>query len=200
MRLLLSFLALFAFAAHAAGVVPMSAAEKEQKLARAKALKEEAARIETDADARLKADNEVCYKKILVSACLEEAKTAHTQRMRESSRRNLEGSELERAVKRNEVAVRDAQRAAEAPKRAAEQEAQGEAFRSSEAKKADARAAKQAEKAQQAAAGRKKRAEDQARHQKKLEEYAQKRAKADEKRRNREAAEAARKQGAGSNP
>lgn len=193
MRLLLCSLSLvLSGLACAADVVPMSAAEKQQKLARAAALKEESARIEREADARYRAEQKACYEKFLAASCLEEAKKQHTQASREASRRGIEGGELEREVRRNEVAVRDAQRAAEAPKRVAEQQAQGEAFRDTEAKKADARAAKIAEKQKQAAEGRKQRAEDQARQERKLKEHAEKQAKAAEKRKAREAERAAR--------
>lgn len=198
--LLSLFCAVSAFAADRVAI-PMSDAEKRQKLARASALKEEGGRMEAAADAKYKADKEACYKKFLAASCLDEAKRVHTQSTREASRKTLEGGELERDVKRSEVAVHDAKRAAEAPQRAADQKAQAEAFRETEAKKADAREAKAAEKQQQAADGRKKRAEDMARHEKKMKENAEKQAKAAEKRKAREAARASRRQeAAASNP
>ena len=157
--------------------------------------------MEQAADAKFKADQEACYKKFLVSDCLEEASNLYKKTTREANRKTLEGSELERDVKRSEVAAADAKRAAEAPRREAEQKAQAESFRDTEAKKADARAAKIAEKQKQAAEGRKKRADDLARQQKKVQENAEKQAKAAEKRKAREAArEARRQQAAGTNP
>ena len=172
--LLLPFLCLSSVYAADRVALPMSDAEKAQKLARAAALKAEGTRMEQAADAKFKADQEACYKKFLVSDCLEEASNLYKKTTREANRKTLEGSELERDVKRSEVAAADAKRAAEAPRR---------------------------EKQKQAAEGRKKRADDLARQQKKVQENAEKQAKAAEKRKAREAArEARRQQAAGTNP
>ncbi len=170
---------------------PMPEAEKQQKLERARSLNAEASSMKKEADARQKATNEACYKKFLVSSCLEDAAKVHTQSVREAKRKELEAGELERDVKRREMAVKDAKKAADAPKREADQKAQGEAFRAEEAKRAEDRAAKLTKKEQQAADGRRKHAAAQEKHKKKLEDQAKKEAKAAEKRRAREAKAAA---------
>lgn len=165
---------------------PMSEAEKREKLGRASSLKSEATRLEKEADATLKAQTDACHKKFLVSSCLEDAGKAHTKSVREAKRMELEGNELERDVKRREVAVKDARKAAEAPKREADEKAKGEAYRADEAAKAEKRAAKEAKKEKQAADGRRKHAEAQARQEKKKADQAKKDAKVAEKRRARE--------------
>lgn len=170
---------------------PMPEAERLEKLERARSLNTEASRLKKEADARQSAANEVCYKKFLVSSCLEDAAKTHTQNVREAKRMELEAGELERDVKRRDMATKDAKKAVETPKREADQKAQGEAYRAEEAKRAEDRAAKQAKKEQQAADGRRKHAAAQAKHQKKLGDQAKKEAKAAEKRRAREAKAAA---------
>lgn len=166
---------------------PMSEAERQGKLDHARSLREEADRLQQEADARLKAKNEACHKKFLVSSCLEDAHKAHIAESREAKRKDQEAGELDRDIKRRDVAVRDAKRAADAPKRAADQKAQGEAYRANEAKRAEDRAAKLAKREQKAAEGRRKHAEAQVKHQQKLEAQARKEAKAAEKRAAREA-------------
>lgn len=171
---------------------PLSAAERSEKLGRASVLEGEADREQKAAEAALKAENEVCYKKFLVSDCLDAAKRKHTAAMRAAKNKELEAGELERDVKRRDVAADDARRAAEAPAKEAKQKAQAESYRAEEAAKAQARAEKQAKKEQKAAEGRRKHAEEQAKRQKKLEKHAAKEAKAVEKRKKREAEEAER--------
>ncbi|MDQ5907694.1 MAG: colicin import rane protein [Pseudomonadota bacterium] len=171
---------------------PMPEAERQEKLGRASKLKDEASLRQKEADALLKVQTDACHKKFLVSSCLEEAGKAHTQSVREAKRMDLEGSELERDVKRREVAAKDASKAAEAPKREAKEKAKGEAYRADEAAKAEQRAAKAAKKEKQAADGRRKHSEAQARHEKKKADQAKKDAKLAEKRRAREQKAAAR--------
>ncbi|MFA7292317.1 MAG: hypothetical protein WC023_08715 [Rhodocyclaceae bacterium] len=183
--LLMSLLAVPAFAQ--VDSQPMSEMERQGKLDQARSLRDESARMQKAADASLKAKNEICHKKFLVSSCLEDAHKAHIAESRAAKRKDLEAGELERDVKRRDVAVKDAKRAAEMPKREADQKAQGEAYRANEAKRADDRAAKMAKKEQKAAEGRRKHAEAQLKHQQKLEAQARKEAKAAEKRAAREA-------------
>lgn len=170
---------------------PLTDAERTARLERARVLKDEADKAQKAADAELKAENDACYKKFQVSSCLEDAKRKHTTATREAKRKAQEGGEIERDVKRRDVAARDARKAAEAPVRETKQKEQGEAYRADEAAKADQRAAKIAKKEQKAAAGRQKHAEEQVKRQKKLEAQAQKEAKAAEKRKAREAKQAA---------
>lgn len=190
-RLLLPFVLFVASGAVCAQVdsQPLGDAERKERLQRASQLQAEASRLQREADARLKAANAACHQKFLVSSCLEDAKRAHTRESRIATRLDQEGGEIERDIKRRDVAAKQAQRARDMPKHEADQAAQGEAYRAEEARRAEARAAKLEKKEQQAAAGRKKHAADQAKHQKKLEAQAKKEAKAAEKRRAREAKE-----------
>jgi colicin import membrane protein len=183
--LLISLLAMPAFAQ--VDSQPMSEAERQGKLDKVRGLRDESARLQKEADARLKAKNEACHKKFLVSSCLEDAQKAHIAESREAKRKDLAAGELERDVKRRDVAVKNAKRAADAPKREADQKAQGEAYQANEAKRAEERAAKQAKKEQKAAEGRRKHAEAQLKHQQKLEAQAKKEARGAEKRAAREA-------------
>ncbi|MCP5267427.1 MAG: hypothetical protein H6943_00165 [Zoogloeaceae bacterium] len=175
---------------------PLSDAEKHEKLTRAETLKSQAAKMESAADDKLEAENAACYKKFLVNSCLEQAKETHRKAIREAKRLELEGGEIERDVKRREVAIKDAERETKARERATEQQRHGEQYRAEEQSKADERAAKAAKKEQKAAENRRKHAEEQARHQAKMEKRARKDAELAEKRRAREAREAAKNSGA----
>jgi hypothetical protein len=181
---------------------PLSAAEKTEKLDRARVLKTEAAEAQKAADAKQKTANEACYKKFQVSSCLDAAHKEHTASTREAKRKDLEAGEIERDVKRREVAVKDAQRAADAPVKAAAEKAKGEAYREGEAKKADTRSAKAIKKEREAAQGREKHAKEQARREQKAAAQIKKDEKVAEKRRKREKrqAEQAAKYPEGSKP
>lgn len=165
---------------------PLSAAEREEKLGHARTLKAEASEMQKAADAKLKATNEACYKKFLVSSCLSDAGKEHKKSTRDAKRKDLEGSEIERDVKRREVAVKDARRANDAPAKASEQKAKGEAYREEEASKAEARSAKTIKKEREAAKGREKHQKDLARRERKMESQLKKDEQVAEKRRKRE--------------
>ena len=182
--LLLSLLSLTATAQ--VNSQPLSAAEREEKLGRARTLKAEAAESQKAADAKQKTANDACYKKFQVSSCLDAARKEHTASTREAKRKDLEAGEIERDVKRREVAVKDAKRAADVPVKASEQKAKGEAYREEEAKKADARSAKAIKKEREAAQGREKHAKEQARRERKAESQIKKDEQVAEKRRKRE--------------
>lgn len=175
--------------------LPYSDAERAQRAERARVLNSEAAAGQKAADATLKAENEACYKKFQVSSCLEDAKKKHIAATREAKRKEQEAGEIERDLKRRDVAARDAKKAAEAPVREAKQKEQGEAYRADEAAKAEARADKLAKKEAKAAEGRRKHAEEQKKRQEKLRKQAEKEAKAVEKRKAREAKQAEREAG-----
>lgn len=195
MRLTIVSLFILLFSAAAIAQVdsrPYTDAERSERLSRAKQLQDEAARLQKEADVRLKTSSDACYKKFLVSSCLEDARKLHRQESRTATRLEQEGGEIERDVKRRDVAAKEAQRAVDAPRREADQKAKGEAYRAEEARRADERAAKLADKERQAAANRQKLAEEQAKRQKKLESQKKKEAKAAEKRKKREAKEAER--------
>lgn len=152
-------------------------------LERARRLQADADRLRSEADVRYREASRSCHNRFLVNSCLEEAKVTHVHDMQAARRLDLEGKEIEREVKRREIAAKEAQR----PLHEAEQRAQGELYRSEEARRAEARAARIADKERQAAENRQKLAEEQAKRERKLEAQKQKEAKAAEKRQRREA-------------
>jgi hypothetical protein len=134
---------------------PPASAEREEKLARARQLREEAQQIEQEANARYTAEAAECYKKFLVSDCLAERKKEQSVAARDAKNRSIQAGELEREVKRADVEAKEAKKAAEAPDKAAEQQAHVEQYRAEEARKSAMRSEKLAEKRKQAAEGRK---------------------------------------------
>ena len=125
------------------------------------------------ADAELKAENDACYKKFQVSSCLEDAKRKHTTATRGRSAKAQEGGEIERDVKRRDVAARDARKAAEAWSARRSRRA-GKFTGPTRLRRRTSGPRKSPRSEQKAAAGRQKHAEEQVKRQKKLEAQAQK--------------------------
>ncbi len=164
---------------------PLTPAERQEKLDRVKALRDQSAQIEREADARYKEAQTECWKKFLVSDCLAERKKEHTAAIRDSKNKSIEAGDLEREVKRRDLEAKEAKKAAEAPGKAAEQEARSGQYRAEEAAKASARSSKVSEKQKQAAEGRKKRAAEEEARQRRNEERARRDAEQEAKRKAR---------------
>lgn len=161
------------------------AAERSALLERARVMQDEAKAEEKAADALFKTESDACYKKFQINSCLEAARKKHIASLRDAKRKALAGDEIERDVRRSDLAAKDAQRASAAPQRAIEQAEKAAEYRAAEAAKAEARADRLAKKEQQAAAGRAKQSQAEARRQKKQAAHAAKEAKAAAKRQKR---------------
>lgn len=151
-----------------------NAPEVPQTLGQAAAQRARAAQLSREADQRYAAEQEACYKKILVNSCLADAKKSHTQAVIESRKLDAPARDFQREAKRADVDAKETQRAADRPQREAEQKTQAETYRSDEAAKAAEREKKIADKDQKAAAGHQKLAAERAKRQAKLDQRAKK--------------------------
>ncbi|MBK7325620.1 Biopolymer transport protein TolA [Candidatus Propionivibrio aalborgensis] len=158
-----------------------------QTLEQADAQRDRAKQLRDEADRNYESEQKACYKKFLVSGCLDEAKQRHTQSMIHARELDIPARDFQREAKRAEVEAKEAERAADIPSREAEQKEQAEKYRAEEAAKAAKRAQKKADKELKAAENRQKMAAEQAKRQAKLE----KRAKKDAERAAKKAQEAA---------
>ncbi|MFZ5511667.1 MAG: hypothetical protein ACOZCP_16605, partial [Pseudomonadota bacterium] len=92
-------------AARAQEAPPPPLASPEQKqahLARAADLKAQAQQLRARADERLAASETECWKKFLVSACMDRARRDHNEARIQASRLEVEAKRLEREVRNQE--------------------------------------------------------------------------------------------------
>lgn len=123
--------------------VPRSQAERDDMAERAATLKEESRLRKEEAEKALANATPVCWKKFLVSSCLDDAKVAYRKEISIAKRQDRESQTLDRNVRKYDAAehvrLRDeenARRDEQNAKRAAE-------FRAEQEAKAKARAEKQ---------------------------------------------------------
>lgn len=130
-----------------------------------------------------------CFKKFRVTGCQQEARQDYVQATNEARRIQNEGKAMERDVRKEELAEKDARRLAREPQREAELQTREAEVRAERERDDSARAAKLAGKEEKARIGAEKRAADEERLRKKQEKHARKVAEKMEKARldNREA-------------
>ena len=135
-RLLPLLICLFAHAAwaEAPAVDTITQQEREQLLDRAKSLKTEAGRIKTAAQEKRKEADVACWKKTLVSACLNDARRESIDRNAEARKLEVEANKIERGVRERDRATKRARQAEEAPVQARQREEKLEARRKKEEK------------------------------------------------------------------
>lgn len=113
--------------------LPANQAERDEMAARSQALDAEAKQRDAEAARVYEAAKTECWKKFLVSDCLEEARQAYRKENNLSKRQAREASGLDRQVRKYDAAQRAATREAENAKRDAEMEAKAEAYRKKQA-------------------------------------------------------------------
>lgn len=136
-----------------------------QTLEQASAQRERATAMHKSAEERYAVEKDACYRKVLVSSCLADAKNRYTRSVIEARNVDIPAKEFQREARRAEVNAREAQRVVDSPRREAEQKEHGKEFRSTNEIRAAEREQKIAGKAQQAAEGRRKLAAEQAQRQ-----------------------------------
>ena len=155
--------------------VPQTLDEADAQRARAESMRQ-------TAEQDFIAEQQACYSKFLINACLDDARKKRTATLIEARQIDLPAREFQRAAKRAEVDAREQQRIDDAPRRAAGQQQDADDFRASEAARAAEREKKIADKARQAEEGRKASAADEARRKQKLADRAKRDAELAEKR------------------
>lgn len=156
------------------GVNAAQEADWAARLDKAAALLAESRTIKDDAKQALEAKTLACDKKFLVNACRNDARLEYLKASHEAQRLESEGKAIERAVKKEQIAQRDRQKAEDAPRQAADleaREAQTEATRQAAQDKIEAM---QADKAAKATEGEKRKAADAERLRHKQEAHARK--------------------------
>ena len=147
-----------------------------QTLEQAEAQRLHAENLRKEADKRYADEQAACYSKILVNACLSDAKERHTATMIEARQLELPAREFQREATRTDVEAGKARREAERPARESEQQEQAERYRAEEAAKAADRADNQRDKERKVTENRNKLAEEHARRLAKEEQRARKNA------------------------
>lgn len=105
---------------------PLTEEEKNRLLDQAKSLHDEANAVRTVAERRHGAAQRECWEKLLVSACLDDARQALKADSERARVLDKQAREIEREVKRREFADREARRLEEAPAREAAAAARAE--------------------------------------------------------------------------
>jgi len=93
-----------------ADVEPMGEAEKQALHERAQQLKNQANTLRQESETRYATEQKECWKKFLVNACMDKAKTELIDKKEESRQLEKEAREIERKIKRQAVAARQAKR------------------------------------------------------------------------------------------
>lgn len=100
--------------------------ERSRKLDQARELRERASALRAEAKRRHEAAQPECWKKFLVNACLEDARQAQREEERKARALDKEARDIERDVRRDDAAGREAQRAEELPAKEAAAAARAE--------------------------------------------------------------------------
>lgn len=100
--------------------------ERRELLERARSLREEASAKRQEADQRFAAENDACWKKFLVTSCMDDAKMRRVERVKEARKVEQEARNIEHDVREREVAMREARWGIDNPRREAEAAARAE--------------------------------------------------------------------------
>ena len=116
---------------------PRSQAERDEMAARAAQLQTESALRKEEAEKAHEAAKTGCWKKFLVSACLEDARTTYRKERSMAKRQEREAQTLERNVRKYDALERARVRDEENAQREAENAKKAEKFRAKRALEAD---------------------------------------------------------------
>ena len=105
---------------------PFAGEGREQLEERARSLQEQGKEMRKEADLRLEEETRACWKKFLVTRCMDQAKQVKYERFDEARKLEQEARNIERELRRREAAARAARWAEELPQREADAAAQAE--------------------------------------------------------------------------
>ena len=169
--LLIAALLAWPLAAAASEPSPGQQAAWEARLEQAAKLQAEGKEMQDSIDKTFDEQTKACYKKFQVNSCLKESKLQHSKATHQAQRLINEGKAIERSVKKEQLADKDARQAAEAPQREAELKAREREVSAEQAEKAAQIEQTRADKERKAAEGAKRKAEQAERQRKKVEEH-----------------------------
>lgn len=118
--------AIFAGQAYSQSEAIIGDEERQQLLERARALRGQASAKRQDADQRYAAENDACWKKFLVTSCMDDAKMRRVERVKEARLIEREARDIEHDVREREVATREMRWGIDNPRREAEAAARAE--------------------------------------------------------------------------
>lgn len=159
----------------------------ESRLREAKAVQKEAKAKKAESQKRYLAEKQACFAKFRVNDCQEEARQRHLAVANEANRNENRGLALERQIKKEKLADKDARRIAEAPEREADLKEREAETATERAEMATKQEKKLADKAKKAEEGARHHAEDEVRQQKKQERHEKQLAEKLQKAKSREA-------------
>jgi colicin import membrane protein len=143
--ILLFLLILLAGAAFAQQAETPPPEDRAARLERAQRLHEQATAIRDEAERQHAAAQPGCWKKFLVSSCIEDTDKARRDENIKARELDKQARDIEREVKREDIAEREARRIAEAPAKAAAAAAKAEKNRQAAEEAQQEFARKQAE-------------------------------------------------------
>jgi colicin import membrane protein len=147
-------------------------ADWQLRLEKAGALRNAAGELQATANTLFKEKEAACFNKFRINACLDEARLVHSKQTTEARRLENESKALERLLKKEQLADKDARRALEAEQRAASLPARAAETRAALNSAEENEAAQRADKERRAQEGQRERAAEIVRHQKKVAEHA----------------------------
>lgn len=109
-----------AAAANESGPSEEQQADWTRRMDHAKALQRQAEAQKSEATAAFEARKKECFRKFRVNACQDEAKQEYVKITAEARRMDNEGKALERQIKKEQLADKDARRIEEAPQKEAD--------------------------------------------------------------------------------
>lgn len=125
--------------------VPRSKAERDEMAERAALLKEESRLRKEEAEKALAEASPVCWKKFLVSACLDDARVAYRKDVSIARRQERQSQSLERNVRKYDAAERVRQRDEENARKDEENARKAAEYRAKQESRNKARAEKQSQ-------------------------------------------------------
>ena len=150
---------------------PEQQAAWEQRLDQAEALQAQGKARQAEADRLYKQESDACQLKLLVNDCRNKARQIHLNTIREARQLEIDGKNMAREVKAEQVAERQRQQAEEAPRRAAELQARQAETTAARQAAEDNIEATRAAKATRAAEGQKRKAAEAENHRRKVAEH-----------------------------
>lgn len=124
---------------------PYAGESREQLEEKARSLKDQGKEIRSAADTQLQEDLAACWKKFLVTRCMDQAKQVKYERFTEARQLEQEARDIERELRRREAEAREARWAVDIPRKEADAAAQAEKNRQAQQEAMERVERKQAE-------------------------------------------------------
>lgn len=155
--------------------------EKARLLGQAQQLEEEAATMKNGAETKFTQDQDACYQKFLVNACISDAKKERVKVIQVAREKEAQARAIRREANARDLATQSARKAADAPREAAKTEEKVQQFHAEQSKAEQDRSQNQADLQRRAQEGHTKAVKDAQDRAKRLAEHNEEVAKAQAK-------------------